>query len=321
MFLLKNRNVFLLVIGLFVLVGIQGCDQISSFIDDIASKTQARKISSSSAQKKSTPKQPPTVAESTSGEAILPNVLAKIGDWTITIEEFKERLTALQELMPDYDINNTEQNKLILQELLRQQLLVQEAEQSGLAGKKEIGQAVEEFRRTLLVREVAAGIVGDITVTDEEAQEYYTQNPQDFAAPVQWRVRELVVDIEEEAKAVLVELYQGADFVAMVNQKSKAKSATEGGDLGYLSAFDFPKMEDIVSTLEVGGISSVFKGPEGFYIVKLEDTKGGELQDFAELKEELKAGLTFSKQQQAIVEHIAALQQKTAIYINDKLLE
>ncbi len=317
----KSKKSVFLFISICFIVGMQGCDKISEFTDYLSSKIDSAKtskqesaISSPASRDAGFPGKP--------GKQKLPkNVLAQVGEWTLTIEEFRSRLTGLQDVLPDYDINNIEQNKLILDELLSQQLLVQDAENSGLAQKKEILRAMEEFRSTLLVREIATRITTDITATNEEAREYYTQNPQEFTPPVQWRVRELVVNTDSEAKMVLVTLYQGADFAQMVTQKSKGKSAQKQGDLGYLSQFAFVKMGNIVSALDIGGISGVFKGPEGFYIVKLENKKEGVLKKFEELKEEIKRGLTFLKQQQAILTHLDALRQKTRITVNEELLK
>lgn len=244
-----------------------------------------------------------------------------MGNWTITIEEFKDRLKALKEAVPEYDIADVEQNKLLLDELIRQQLLVQEAEQTGLANEKDIKLAVDEFRRTLIVREAAGRLIEGQEATEEEAKQYYEEHKADFVEPASYHLREIVADTEEEAKTIVVEVLKGADFVEMVKAHSKAKSAWNKGDLGSVSTFPFPKMEQVVLTLEVGGVSNPFKGPEGFYIVKLEEKKGGQEKPFEEIKEDIKTGLTLLKQQQKILSHIDELAQKTTVEVNVKLLE
>jgi peptidyl-prolyl cis-trans isomerase C len=250
-----------------------------------------------------------------------PTTLAKVGNWSISLAEFKERLTALKEAVPEYDIKDVKQNKMILQELIRQQLLVEEAEKSDVSKNKDILMAVEEFRRTLLVREMANQLTKDINVTPEDAKKYYDENKKDFTEPTEWHVREIVVEKEEDAKTTVSELYKGADFGETAKTKSKSKSAWKKGDLGFLKTFEFPQMENVVSSLEVGGISGVFKGPGGYYIVKLEEKKGGKAKTFDELKEEIVKGLTLLKKQQVILEHLDKLQKQADIQVNDKLLE
>ena len=90
------------------------------------------------------------------------NVLARVGNWTITVEEFNERLNALKEAVPDFDTTSMDAKKLVLETLVRQQLLVSEAEKVGLANQKDIEAAVEEFRRTLIVQEIVKILLGTL---------------------------------------------------------------------------------------------------------------------------------------------------------------
>ena len=90
------------------------------------------------------------------------------------------------------------------------------------------------------------------------------------------------------------------------------------GETGFVP---FAQMEAILQTLEPGKVSAAFKGPEGFYIVKLEEKRGGKKKDFAEIKDEIITGLTMLKQQKAITDHLENLKQKTLITINENLLQ
>lgn len=323
----RQPKFILFVVGACVILSLQGCDQISKFFDNFSSKKPT------TTAKPQTPPSPvvepvKTPSPSPAPSAAVPqppapqkempkNLLAKVGTWTLSLEEFRDRLNALKEVVKEYDIKNVEQNKLILEELIRQQLIVQDAEQQGIDKNKDIIQAVEEFRRTLLVREVATKLVEGIAATDQDAEDYYTQNQSEFIEPMEWRISQIVVDTEEEAKSILAQILQGGSFSEMVSTKSKKKAAK-----GFIKEFEFPKMADVVSALDVGGVSSVFKGPDGTcYIVKLEERKGGKPQPLAQIKEDLKKALTALKQQQAVLSYLDELRKKTTIEVNDKLLE
>lgn len=320
---IKKRNVCVFFVGVFLLVSLQGCDQITTLKEYFLSSTKKGTTPSTLPEQKAA--RGDALRRSAKKEAtqppLSPNVLARVGSWTITVEEFKERLNALKEVVPEYTPGDIEQDKLILQELINQQLLVQEAERLGLGENKDIKEAVEEFRRTLLVQELARKTVEEIEVTDEEINEFYEINKSDFVEPAQWRVREIIANTEEEAKEILIELYKGADFAETAKLKSQGPTASQGGALGEISVFDFPKQGDIVAALEKGDISRVFKGPKGFYIVKLEDKKGGEQKELEEIKDDIKAGLTMLKQQQVVVDYLRELEGKAEIDINEKLLE
>lgn len=309
----------------FVLVMTQGCDQVSKITDYFKEKISAKKTAPVPASPVETPApqaapQEPFPSAQTSKE--LPaNALARVGDWTLTLEQFNERLKAIKEMAPDFNIQDAKQKEMILDELINQELLVQDAKRMGLDDKKEIREAVTEFERTLLVREDATRLVENVAVTDQDSLDYYNANKAEFTESTQWTVREIVVESEADANAILVQVYQGADFTEMVKQKSKSKTAWQKDNPGIISTLDFPKMETVVGALEVGQVSNVFKGPEGYYIVKLEGKKGGEQKKFEDVKNDIKTGLTLLKQQQTLLNYIEELRKKTKVEKNANLLE
>ena len=80
-------------------------------------------------------------------------------------------------------------------------------------------------------------------------------------------------------------------------------------------------MAQAILPLDVGKVSNVFKGPEGFYIVKLEEKKGGDQIPFEEIKGEIVQKLTFDKQQQIILDHVKELEGKIKVEANYDLLK
>lgn len=288
--------------GLVILIGLGGCDQIQSIFSGKSEKTSA-----------SAPAVDPSLP--------LPaNVLAQVGNWTITVDEFNTRLANLKQALPAFDSTNPESKKLILTELVNQQLLINDAEQSGAANKKEITDAVQEFKRSLLVRDVAVKLTKDITVTDQEAQDFYDKNKDNLKMPIQYHLREIKVETEDAAKEISAELSKGTDFSELAKTRSKSASAANGGDIGFVAIPNSSQMESVVKVLEVGGVSSAFQGPDGFYIVKLEEKKGGEQADFATIKTDIVAYITQLKQQQAIAGYVEQLKQKAAVRINEGIL-
>ena len=315
-----EKKAFSSIVSLIALVLlVSGCDKLSVFTDRFQSKGKPQPIVAAVKEPAVQPSAPAPAAPKTPAQPAS-NTLAQVGNWTMTIEEFKERLTALKQVVPDYDEKDPQAKRFVLDELVRQELLVQDAERKGVAEKKEIKNAVEEFRRTLLVREMAMKITQGIQATEEDAKAYYEENKADFISPGRWHIREMVFDTEEVAKTALIELYKGADFAQMAQQQSIAESKDKGGDLGFIETFEFSSMDNAVKALEPGGISSVFKGPKGFYVIKLEEREGGESQEFEKIKEEIKSGLALLKQQQAILAYLEDLQRATNVYINEKLL-
>jgi hypothetical protein len=111
-------------------------------------------------------------------DAPLPkNVLAKVGTWTISLPEFNERLQGVKQVMKGFDETKLSSKQMVLEELIRQQLLVYEARQQKLDQTKDIQAAVKDFENTLIIQELAGKLTKDIKATEAEAQDFYSKNP------------------------------------------------------------------------------------------------------------------------------------------------
>lgn len=253
-------------------------------------------------------------------KAVPANILARVGSWTITLDEFNERLKALKEAVPDFDTTTLEAKKLVLETLVRQQLLVSEAEKIGLTNQKDIQAAVEEFRRTLIVQEIVKNLVRDIKVSDEDANAFYEAQKTVLVEPAQWHVRSIVVDSQLKANELSTQILQGGDFAEIAKQNSIGDTAAQGGDLGFIAEAPFPEMQNAIAPLNAGEVSGAFKGPQGFYIVKVEEKKGGTPIPFEDIKKDIIDNQLKLKQQQAILDHVEKLKGETKVEIREDLL-
>ena len=80
----------------------------------------------------------------------------------MTADDFNNRLNLLKQQLPDFKENDSNSRTAVLEELIRQQLLVKEAEDSDIGNTKEIKDAIEDFRKTLLVQELASRLTKDV---------------------------------------------------------------------------------------------------------------------------------------------------------------
>ena len=202
-----------------------GCDIVSSITENFkknTDKTQKNTPSGTSTSQSTGTTEHKNVSD---GQISAENLLASVGNWQISIDEFNERLKALKEVMPEYDTNAPEAKKLVLDELINQQLLVQSAEETGLTQEKEVVLALEEFRRTLLVREVVRKLTENIQVSDDEIRAFYDEKKDMLLERVEYHVREIVVDSQTKANEILVEILKGVDFAEMAKQNSRSKTA------------------------------------------------------------------------------------------------
>lgn len=301
-----KRSVMLLAVSVFLLFALYGCDKIFGL-----------------GQKKSVSAQKPAAA----ALPVKGTVIARVNNIPITLEDLNQEVEAFNSMVPqdkpEAKITSREKKLDYLKnELVRRALLYQQALDRGLDKREEVIRALEKTKEDLVVVELVRDEAGKVEVGSAEVEEYYNKFKEQLKEPEERQIREIMVPTEPEAKDILIELIKGSDFAELARQRSKAASGPAGGDLGFLSSGKkFPQFDAaaFAQTLEAGQYSNVFKGPDGYYIIKLETKRGGKLRPLSEMWDDIKRGLTFLKQQQRIEDLIGKLssEAKIEIYENE----
>ena len=150
--------------------------------------------------------------------------------------------------------------------------------------------------------------------TEEEIAKFYADNKAGFRRPDRLRVRQLVVDAEDKAKAALVKLLEGVEFVGLAQQMSLQPDAAQGpladkwvlrsvekaafapGDDTVRELVD-PALEQAAFAIEkAGGLSHYVKGGDGrYHIFQLVTRETGTEQPLAEVHDWIKAQLQLER--------------------------
>lgn len=261
------------------------------------------------------PKKTTKAVESAPVVTIKGTVIAKVNNYPITLEDLNDEIAAYNSMVPDdkpeLKITTREQKiKYLKDEMIRRALLYQEALNRNLDRAEEVISALEKSKRDILVVELIKLETEKMEATSAEIEEYYNTYKEQLKEPEERQIREIVVASEPDAKDVMIQLLQGADFATLAKERSRSASAKNGGDLGFISKGTKSAQYDAVAfsdSLEAGKISNIFRGPDGYYILKLEAKRGGKLKSLSEMWDDIKRGLTFLKQQQKIEEMVSKL--------------
>ncbi len=256
--------------------------------------------------------------------AVKGTIIARVNNFPITLEEMNEMIESYNERVgnePEAKITTRDQKiNYLKNEMVRRSLLYQEALARGLDKKDDIVEALEKTKQELLVMEIVRQEAEKAEVASKEVEDYYNTYKEQLKKPEERRIREIVVPAEQDAKDILIQLLQGADFASLARERSRAASSKEGGDLGFIAKGKKPAQFDAAAfsdTLDVGKTSSIFKGPDGYYILKLEAKRGGEQPSLSEMWEDIKRGLTFLKQQQIIEDLINKLSRQAKLEFHE----
>ncbi|MGE5197165.1 MAG: peptidylprolyl isomerase [Deltaproteobacteria bacterium] len=250
-------------------------------------------------------------------------LIAKVNNIPVTLEELNQEVEAFNSMVPEDKPEakvTTKEKKIdyLKNEIVRRILLYQLALDKGLDKKDEVQRALDKTKQDLMVMALVRDEAAKVEVSSAEIEDYYNKFKEQLKEPEERRIREIVLPTEAEAKDVLVQLLQGADFAELARQRSKSSSADNGGDLGFIAKGKKSTQFDAVAfsdALEVGQYSNFFRAPDGYYIIKLEAKRGGKQKSLSEMWDDIKRGLTFLKQQQRIEELIGNLSRDAKIEV------
>ena len=246
-------------------------------------------------------------------------VLARINNEVITLEEFNEKI----ERMPiQYQEMVKGKKKEFLNELVKEELLYEEAVKAGIENDPETQEVISAAHRKILISGLLKKRVEDnLSVSEEDIKKYYDEHSEEFMLPERWRASHILVDTEEEAKEAKKQLDQGADFSELAEERSKDATSRRAGDVGYFSKGQLiPEFESTCFELEIGEISDIVKTQFGYHIIKLTEKKSPEVQEFLKVKDVIKKEMEREQKIKLLEELMADLQDKAKVTINEGLI-
>ena len=112
-------------------------------------------------------------------------------------------------------------------------------------------------------------------MTDADVRARYDQEVAATPPEKEVKARHILVDSEEQAKAVIGELDEGKDFIELAKEKSTGPSGPQGGDLGYFGRGRMvPEFEEAAFALEPGTYTKEpVKSQFGWHIIKVDDVR------------------------------------------------
>jgi peptidyl-prolyl cis-trans isomerase C len=253
-------------------------------------------------------------------------VIAGVGDLYITSEQLDQEIKNYNDLTdnPEARITTRDQKLTYLNdELVRRYLLYLEAKARRLDGQPKTQEMLRNAEINILANQLLQNEVGNLTVTSSEVEDFYNLYKEQYRQEEERNIREIIVDTETEAKDILIELLKGSDFATLATQRSRAASATKGGDLGFIKKGqrgpDFARFDEIAfsRSLDLAQTSNVFKGKDGYYLIKVEGIRGGQAKSISEVWDDIKRNVLFLKQQQKLQDITNSLLKKTKVVIYD----
>jgi parvulin-like peptidyl-prolyl isomerase len=292
-----------------------------------------------------------TVASAGQSIAVVNNERIAYEDFENTYQAF---LTRWEGFIRNEPAKRQEIKELVLQQMIQDKLLAQEARRKGIAlsdeelssriadliapmDQNELRQAaltnhttVQQWTQafqTRLVQQklIQQEVIDKLRVTNQELRAYYDRNPRRFVRREQAKVRHLAVGSRDLYDKVMHQLERNEDFVALVKKYSITPDRAADGELGYVERGVLPQpLDQAIFELKRVGAVSPAKHPVqteiGFHIFRIEGYRPEGMKTFEEAQPEIRARLIEERQTEAYRRWLEGLRRNATITIDQKLL-
>ncbi len=207
--------------------------------------------------------------------------------------------------------DSPERTQAIKEELINREVLAQAAKKRGIDKDPEIQMQMDMARQAVLVRALFESEMKQHPVSDADLEKQYEQFKGSMGTN-EYKVRHILVDKEDDAKAIIAQLDKGADFATLAKEKSKDPGSKEnGGDLDWGPPGRYVKpFADAVTTLPKGTYTKTpVKTDFGYHVIRVDDVRPLKVPAFAELRERFRQ----RAQQEQIQKMVQDLRSKAKI--------
>ena len=184
----------------------------------------------------------------------------------------------------------------ILDELVDQKLLAQEAERLALDAEESARHRLQSARERILGNILIESLVAE-RVDEAAIRTMYDEQVKLLRLGSEVRAAHIVVGTRAEAEAVLADLRDGASFAELAFEKSlDEQTRLEGGDLGYVSPdlFDGAFGRALADTLP-GRFAPVFETGDGWHVLRVEDRRQEQPPSLEDLRPDILRFLTLGE--------------------------
>jgi peptidyl-prolyl cis-trans isomerase C len=187
---------------------------------------------------------------------------------------------------------------MVKEELINREILIQEADKQGLANNADVKNQIEIARQAIVIRALVSEYLKKHPITDAEIKAEYDRFKAQ-AGDKEYKARHILVEKEEDAKAIIAKLKGGAKFEDLAKQSKDTGSAANGGDLDWASPASFVKpFSDAMVGLQKGQITETpVKTQFGYHVIRLDDIRAAKIPTLDEVKPQISESLQQKKLQ------------------------
>ena len=196
--------------------------------------------------------------------------------------------------------DSPELQNVVRNELINREVLIQEARKQGFEKSAEVQKQVELAKQGILIQAYLGDYVRKHPVSDAQLKAEYDLIKQNFGS-TEFKARHILVEKEEDAKAIIAKLDKGEKFADLAKQSKDPGSRDNGGELGWSSPKAYvPPFADAMSRLKKGEYTKdPVRTDFGYHVILLDDSRPMVAPPFEQIK-----GQRLQRSHQQMVEQL-----------------
>jgi parvulin-like peptidyl-prolyl isomerase len=265
--------------------------------------------------------------------AVINKIVAWVNDEVITLQELNDVVAA----NPDVD------KKEILEGLIEQKLILQEAIKQGFeVPEEQIDEIINTMEKQFPTEKAFEDALLKEKTNKKELRERYKENMlkqqwigveakkrikislekmnkirEDLSCEI--RVRHILLKSAEDALLILARIDRGEDFERLAKEYSVCPSGKNGGDLGFFHKYQMiPEFSEKAFNLKIGEVSQVVKTNLGYHIIKMIEKRKTSKDTFQILLQEQEEKFKKEAFEQEMKTLIKELKAKAYLVIEDE---
>jgi len=184
--------------------------------------------------------------------------------------------------------DSAELQNAVKEELIRREVLTQEAKKKGLDKKADIQGQMELAKQAVLIRAFLSDYVRANPISDDKLKKEYDAIKSQLGS-TEYKSRHILVEKEDEAKAIIAKLNKGEKFADLAKQSKDPGSKDNGGELGWSSPSSYVKpFAEALTKLKKGEYTKdPVKSDFGYHVIQLDDSRPLTPPPFEQVKPQL----------------------------------
>lgn len=176
----------------------------------------------------------------------------------------------------------------VKEELIRREVLSQEARKKSLDKSAAVQAQMDMARQAVLIRAYLQDFVKAHPVSDADVKAEYDKIKSQLGDK-EYKARHILVEKEEEAKAIIAKLDKGEKFSELAKQSKDPGSKDKGGELGWSSPAAYVKpFGEALTKLKKGEYTKTpVQSDFGYHVIQLDDSRPANPPPFDQVKPQM----------------------------------